>query len=548
MAMKKSKWAVIPLAAVTLLAGCAAQEANQAPELRGINDISCLVNSRVDLLDGVAALDKEDGDITPSLKIEVVPEVAVEDGFATFTEAGRYEVVYRIEDSTGMAARTTMYVTVEDRDVYMSNVLTSGFLTEVSGNAKLIKDGLNGDVYAFRFSGAEIAEDVRLSRSYTLACGEEYTFSYYLNSSAAGVIKAAADGEEIAELAVNEGANILQFTHSLPARQADDEIPMGITDVELWLGGLEGEVECSLSKAEARYEEKSGAEIVLAENLNLNGKIINRDGNAHEIGVNSDGTAAYVDITNPTGQMWQVGMFVNTGVALEEGNEYTVSFDIASEQDNPFEVCIQHEQWKDGDAIILNKPQGAVSRTVKATSSFNGTLWLFVRSGTHANKITISNLCVKRKRGGIRNTTYPIAQVTTNNYNGGAGSVKTEYGKIIYTAESFGNDWGNNEISGAPFNLSGAAKNYVISFKAKASQPLSCVFAASRAETWDTFTWNNIRISTEEQTFTIKCDDKDIDGLYKFIWQFGNSANAQYNNVTVEIDDIKICNNSEPEN
>ena len=55
------KWLVLPITGAVLLAGCTAREANQAPVLRGINDISCLADSTVDLLNGVAALDAEDG-------------------------------------------------------------------------------------------------------------------------------------------------------------------------------------------------------------------------------------------------------------------------------------------------------------------------------------------------------------------------------------------------------------------------------------------------------------------------------------------------------
>lgn len=542
MKMKKIKWLALPLTAVTLLAGCAGQKANQAPELRGVNDINCLVNSRVDLLSGVAALDAEDGDLTPELQITVTPEVEVADGYATFTQAGRYEVVYKIEDSAGLAARTTAYVTVEEREVYMSNVHTNGFYTQASGGAKITADGLCGNVYSFKFNGGEIAEDVRLSRSYTMACGTEYTFSYYLKCSSAGVVKAAADGKAVAEIAVNEGDNVLKFTHTLPARQsADGEAPTDIVTVELWLGGMEGEVECSLSKVETQYTEQGGGYIQLAENLNLNGKVFNRDNLAQGMGVTGDGTSAFVEITEPAGQMWQMGMFVNTGIMLAAGNEYELSFDIVSELDNPFEVCIQHDQFNDSDAKILYKPQGNVTQTVVADGSFNGMLWLFIRSGTHANRITVSNICIKRKKGGIKSQTYAIEAVSAN-----SGSVKTEYGKIIYTVESFGTaDWGNNQIEGAAFALSGAADNYVITFNAKATEDVSCVFVANTATGWNDFVWQKIRITAQEQTFQFICNKKDLEGSYRFLWQFGTVENADCRNVTVEISDIKICNKSQ---
>ena len=79
--MKKVKFLILPLtAAAVLLSACGGEPINQGPELRGINDITCLVNSTVDLLNGVAALDAEDGDITPNLSITVIPAVEVNNG------------------------------------------------------------------------------------------------------------------------------------------------------------------------------------------------------------------------------------------------------------------------------------------------------------------------------------------------------------------------------------------------------------------------------------------------------------------------------------
>ncbi len=104
--MKKFKLLAIPLiTASALLSACASAPVNQGPELRGVTDISCLVNTSVDLLDGVSALDSEDGDITPNLQITVTPEVEVKDGYAVFDEAGEYEVCYEIRDRFGKLAR-----------------------------------------------------------------------------------------------------------------------------------------------------------------------------------------------------------------------------------------------------------------------------------------------------------------------------------------------------------------------------------------------------------------------------------------------------------
>lgn len=93
--MKKIKLLLLPLAASALtLAACGQKEINHGPELWGVNDIICLAGTTVDLLDGVAALDLEDGDITPNLRVTVTPEVPVENGYTVFpaAEIGRAHV------------------------------------------------------------------------------------------------------------------------------------------------------------------------------------------------------------------------------------------------------------------------------------------------------------------------------------------------------------------------------------------------------------------------------------------------------------------------
>ena len=538
--MKKFKFLILPLtAAAVLLSACGGEPVNQGPELRGVSDVTCLVNTKVDLLDGVAALDTEDGDITPRLQITVTPETAVENGYAVFSRTGDYEICYEVRDSGGKLARTTALASVIDREVYKSDMFTNGFSVSVGGRTQLEAEGLNGNAYAFKTTGNEIYEDVKLLRSFTVTRGVEYTYRYYLNSNRAGKIKAAADGKPVAELNVNSGENVLEFAYTLPSNGPSETKVTDNVNIELWLGGVEGDLECSLTKAEVNYYQEDDGLTEQLPDFSFNGKLINRDDKAHAVYASDDGKSATVEITEPTGQIWQVGMFINVGLNLVAGETYYLSFDIYSELGNDYQICIQHDQWNDGDAQIISTPaNGKVEKTINATDTWQGPLWLFIRSGVNQNKITISNLSVKVKSGGQKTESYAIHGFTSNN---SADKIKTEYGKVIYTVKDFGNDWGNNEIGSPSFNLSGAADNFVITFTAKASVQLNCVFAATVAANWDTFAWENFKITEEEKVYSINCNKKNLDNIYKFVWQFGNSANAGYHDVTVEISRIKIC-------
>lgn len=557
--MKKFKFLILPVtAAAVTLSACGGEPVNQGPELRGVSDFTCLVNTYVDLLDGVAALDEEDGDITPQLEINITPAAEVKDGYALFTEAGDYEICYEVRDGMGKLARTTAFATVIERDVYRSDICTNGFTVTAGGGAAIEADGLNGGVYSFKASGQEIAEDIKLAKMYTMVCGVEYTYKYYLNCNIAGRIKAAADGEQIAELNVAQGENVLQFKHALPFKQSPEGgAASDSVNIELWLGSLEGGLECSLSKAELNYYREDDGFTENLPDFNFNGKTDNRfdDDNGRlvlngssEIADGGRGVKLKISETNAP-DIWRGGVFVNTGLPLNAGECYYVSFDLQSENQNPYEVLLLCKQWGPGEWIAtVNGADGRQEKQIDINDGNKGSLWLYIQSGNAVNEITLSNLSVKTKSGGEKSEIYSIGNFTTNNFNGGIGTVKTEYGKAVYEIENFGYDWGNNELGSPEFNLSGAADNYVITFKAKASAELNCVFAATVAANWDTFAWENFKMSAGEKTYSIRCNEKNLDGVYKFVWQFGNVANADLHGVTVEISDIKICLKSELEN
>lgn len=540
--MKKFKLLILPFIAVSAvtLSACSGAAVNQGPELRGVNNITCLADTAVDLLDGVAALDLEDGDITPALQITVTPEVSVENGYAVFPKAGEYEVCYEIRDSLGKLARTTVSATVTEREVYADNLLTNGFALKADGNVTVLSNGLNGGAFAFKVSGQEIAENVQLTRTYALNTGVEYTFKYYFESSVAGRIKIAANGKAFTEAQVSAGGNELQFVYT--AEGADETETV---EIALWLGGLEGGLEISLTKSETQIYMQGNNLVEKLENFSFDGKILDRfDGTEGNVGTVDNGKGVFVEITKASDATWRGGVFVNTGLAIGAGAKYTVSYDIEAENNGAFEVILQNKQW---GANEFHKTYTAGRNEFDVTVPENGTLWIYIASGANVNKLTLKNLSVKEHKSGYITESFAVGNVYANNFGGGSGSAKCEYGKIIYEINTFGSDWGQNELGTPSFALNGAAGNFVITFKAKASSPVSCVFAASVADYWDTFVWKQLKLSVSEQTYSIRCDDKAVEGNYKFLWQFGTSANAVFSGATVEISDIKICYLSELE-
>lgn len=545
----------IPVLAAVLLAGCAStpKDTNKAPSVVGVKDIQCMVNSTVDFLDGVAALDKEDGDITPELEITVTPQVEVNGGYAYFTEVGEYTVNYKITDSNGRTAQKRAYVDVVDRETYKTFAMPEGFSAQADGSATIEKCGMESGAFKLEAKGGEIAEDVKLTRTFVLPRAYSttnyipYTFIYSVNSDVAGKVKALADGEDCAEMAVKIGENALTFTHAV--RKTDEDDANEIT-IDICLGGL-GDVKWTVGKVEIEYPQEDGTLKELAENFNFAGKVSSRfDTNNGAIKLEGNtwagegGKTACLKITEACDDIWRGGMFINTGIALKAGVTYTVSFKAERDEENAFEVILTYEQWVlDFDKVFKTfySEVGEIEHEITVPEGKAGSLWFYVQAGNAVNEIRISDLSVKEHLGPVGVDTYAIDDFTEEHADGCNSTLTTDMGSFTYLVETFGGDYGANQVKSPSFLIAGSSANYVISFKAKASAPIQMVVVAPVYGGWEpTILWQSMYIGEEETIFTFYCNGSASDTLYRLVWQFGSASNQQYDNVKIEISDIKV--------
>lgn len=77
---------------------------NTEPQLRGVNDIVIEKGQDYNLLNGISAYDKEDGDLTHKIKV---------DGQVDTSRVGKYEVKYKVTDSDGAEKISTRYIEVK---------------------------------------------------------------------------------------------------------------------------------------------------------------------------------------------------------------------------------------------------------------------------------------------------------------------------------------------------------------------------------------------------------------------------------------------------
>jgi len=544
--MKKTKFLAIPVLAALTLAGCASAPTvtNKAPSVVGVKDVQCMVNSTVDFLDGVAALDNEDGDITPELEITVTPQVEVKDGYAYFTEVGEYTVNYKVCDSEGRTAQKRAYVDVVDRETYKTFAMPEGFSAEVYGTASIEKCGMENGAFKLEAKGGEIAEDVILTRTYAVKTGIPYTFRYTVKSDCAGKIKVMADGGDCAEIAVKEGDNVLSFTHT--AKKIDDKDERDVK-IDMCLGYL-GEAKWVVQSVECEYPQEEGKLVELAEDFNFAGRVVpridNDNGNNNLVGnawSENGGAAARLEINDTCDDIWRGGMFINTGITLRAGVTYTVSFNVERRDEKDYEVVIQRGQWDEHKFITLPTPVGEVTQEITPDESSAGALWIYVQSGTQTNQITLSNLRVKERLGATGKDAFTIQDFTEFHNDKFKSTLSTGNGGFTYDIENFSAIDNEHTVTSPSFFIAGSGGNYVITFKAKASAPIEMIVAAPVYGGWDpTLMWSRVNLSEEEAIYTFFCNGSASDRLYTIVWQFGSGNNQKYNNVKIEISDIKV--------
>lgn len=86
---------------------------NIAPVIKGVEDITIPFASDIDVLEGISAVDYEDGDLTPNIQV---------DGTVDTEKAGQYVLTYTVEDSKGAKFTIDRVITVQDNNAPTINV------------------------------------------------------------------------------------------------------------------------------------------------------------------------------------------------------------------------------------------------------------------------------------------------------------------------------------------------------------------------------------------------------------------------------------------
>lgn len=523
------------------VSGCSKEEkvTNSAPSIVGVKDIQCIVNTTVDFLQGVAAIDKEEGDITPNIKISVSPYVEVKDGYALFKNDGEYAVTYTISDKEGRTSQKNSFVNVLTREEYVKFDMPSGFYYEESGKAEMKRCGMVNGEFIVEATGHEIAEDIKVNRIFKLKTNTQYTFNYTIESRCAGKIIALADGYPCGELHLNIGHNVVSFKHIV----LDEKEDRKNVEISLCLGNILGDIDLTIAKLETEYPQQEGAIVDLTEDFSFAGRVVRRidggvEGNAWS---DSEGLTAILEITTAGTDIWAGGMFINTGIELKANVKYSISFDISAEEDNAFEAIVQRGQWDEYKYKVFSSPSGHCAVDVMPNEATKGALWLYVQSGNHVNRISMTNLKVEEHLGPVGRDSYVIEDYKESHSGGYSATFSSSLGNYKYIINKFGSNDYDQKVTSPTFFINGSSGNYVLSFRAKATAPIEVVVAAPVSGGWDpTLMWNRINLSEEETVYTFFFNTNGTDRDYQIVWQYGSGNNQKYENVEIEVFDVQV--------
>lgn len=594
--MRKSLGKIISVAlcGVMLLTAvaCGQKKENTAPEIKGVADTSVMVGNEIDLLKGVTASDKEDGDLTSKISIEVMPSLDIKNGKATPTTAGSYELTYSVTDKGGETAKeyATLTVTKETAEKKLYKEFDFTKVTKADGNGWTANIGENAAGTAEFSEGAvkfKITNpgngdgDVQLAlfgldlnkADYTVKIWAKSTANTYCHLLAVdanatewktfGGAYNVVIGTEVKPLELHFAAEAGDKTNLLinmgkitpnPDNAADTtpaEFTLLIDKIEIYeISGTESKVpsyNCAFDNSEASVTVEAG------------------DGAVANVAI-ADSAKVTIESYPTSGGVWSIKTnLILNGVTVEEGKKYYYTFKVKADKAQGGECLVESLSMYDGQRAnfagfsIEAGEEKTVTGVFVAEKTVNDPV-IRLQLGNASEGVTSNTLVFDDiefgELAGDKETKKTINSFSDNlsmikTFNGtdedndlGVGTIYAEGGKLVYRIDQGGvTDWHNKLIIGTgeePLVLE-ADSYYTVEITAKADKDVHCGFFLNPQGGWDPRIADGMDITTTEKTFTFRTTDTFIlDMNFEMLFQFGSEATSKLGAVNVEFSNITI--------
>ncbi len=602
-AMKKVWALLLCLAMVVSMAACAnSGENTAAPEISGVADQSVPAGTEFDAMAGVTATDAEDGDLTGQIVVTSLPELTFTNGKAVPEAPGSYELTYTVTDKGGLETKAYATLTVtrqtgeatvlQQMDFSAGDTLDShGWTARIAEGVEAVGEQKQG---AFVFTITDPGQgdgDIQLAKAGVPLKAADYRVKVWAKADKPTYAHLLARNENAEDWQTFGGAyNLPVGTQIAPLELTFTSTGEGSAELLLNLGKITpnpenpddtsaSDVVVTIDKIE--IYEISGTQtqtpVYTADFAQGDAAALTAGDGASGTATVADGAAVFQIDTYPAeGGVWSIKAdLALPGVTVEAGEKYYYTMTITAAQDQSGECLVESAAQADGARANFNSLALKAGEETVITNVFtaeNGVsdpvirMQLGTSSGAAANTLTVTKLEFGKVEGDLETVktidafgasiaanTNPDILFTT--YNGtdednelGVGTIWTENGSLFYRIDQGGNvDWHNKLIFGhgqKPLTLP-ADSYFTIEITAKASQPVSCGFFLNPMGSWDPRITETIDFTTQEQTFTFKTTETLImDMDFEMLFQFGSAETAALDNVTIEISNITIYQES----
>ncbi len=551
---------IVALGALILLTGCTSVtpsvEDKIAPVFSGVPLTATIsANTEYDALSNVTVNDNVDGDLTSKIKVSTMPELTVLNGKITPLETGDYEIIYSvIDDAENIAkAYTTLTVTAETsvKEIYKEFDFTQKSthdwkLTTLSSSAGTL-DIENGKLVLDATSSKMQADEVKLAKMISVVNEGEYSITYEFTSTAAGNI--SLNGETKSVVIGNN-----TISHEFVSTTDSTEL-----ELKLEAGLLADEFTLEFTRM-SLHEEYGQA--VFTDVMDEDYDYSNSDNVIAQFNDGSSGTLtstttdATINITAsaPENGVWQIKLFLSTGLTLEANVDYYISYSLNSTAKfDLFETIFNSGSEEKGIGAIYGQSLEANTLTKFGETVNNSTekkdlvvgLQLGQLSNNATPSVTISELKVEKVTGDqvVNNDDmiFTPSGFSTHNENGQAEGFIYEEGKnLVYQMNKIGvTDW-HNKLTASKISLE-KDKLYTFEFTASASADISCAFFVNLEGKWQPLLSESPTITTSELTFSFTAPRELINNdSYELLWQFGSQDNSKLGPITVIFSSLTI--------
>lgn len=582
--------------------GAAAGANNTAPVITGVIDKYIDAGEVFDAFEGVAATDKEEGDITNMIYVRAEPELKFRNGKLTPKKGGTYELIYTVTDKGGLSyeveSTLTISAAIGEPEVYKQFDFSTQTVTETFGwearigEAASAKAELREGSYVFdianagggdgdiqlAFSGLDLIEAQYRVKVWAKSTADTYAHLIARNERAEGwealgavwnqrigahvapiVLDFTSGGRGSAELLLNLGK--ITPNPDNPADTTPENFTVMIDKIELY--------EITGDESEAPV---FNADFTSGRGLNL----VTSDGaKAEAVYENGEAIANITSYPNGGG-IWSVKANLSLGGnKIESGNKYYYRFVMNSENAQNGEALVESDsrEWQArahfngfaapagedfeisgvftaetdiSDPVIRLQIGNAAEGVTSNRITFKSVEFGLVEGDRRVDKTTYTWMAFGGDSDNSLNPEHPWVtfNATDDDNDRGVGTVYTDGGSFFYRIDDAGTvDWHNKLVAGYrenPLKLEGGSY-YTVEITAKADKRVSCNFILNPIGTWDPRINEVMDIATEARTFTFSTDrpvSSDMD--FEMLFQFGSEATAALGDVTIELTNVTI--------